>query len=435
MLKDESFLEQCDCYLKDEYFDGLYLGWLFSTVTKLWKRFKKVPSIETLKNEISKFSSDERLPYGTILENVLACQYEDYDYLRCELARFVKSSIFFQKQQEIIELYNSGKYDKSFDEVQEFAGAIDAINFDRDDSVDLDKMEAIMDGIRKETDNKIKIGIPVFDKAMNGGIPRGSLLVFLGSTNVGKSLILTNSACNLIKAGKKVYYVDVEMSADIVLTRFIGCLTGISLNRLVRSEALLLESENQKIREAKELMKKFLKIKILQEELVDVDSISAICRTNKKRWGFDAFIVDSGQELGIRDKFNSNYERQGAIYQRLSRIALANEIVVISSAQGNREASKKSRTAKKRADLLRMEDVSDSFTICRKAAVVITITRSDRDSANDRINLLLAKQRLGPTDIAVTYHTDFNSGRIFGTDMECEMYYQDGSESDDEEKK
>ena len=95
---------------------------------------------------------------------------------------------------------------------------------------------------------------------------------------------------------------------------------------------------------------------------------------------------------------------------------------MVTAAQGTRAAQSLSRNSKKANDLLRMEDISESFHICRKAGVVITITKSERDEANDKIKLLLDKQRIGRTNIAVVYHTDFNCSRVFGPDMAYEPF-------------
>ena len=422
MLKDDHFLEHCSLYLKDDYFESIYLGWLFGKVVDFFNKFHKRPSLDTIQNEISKFSNDQRLPYKTIFDKVMSCEFDDESYLREELSSFVKAVVFMKKQSAVIDLYNSGEYEDAFAAVRETAKEIDNVDFSEEDCVNFDNLEGILEKIRKDTGNKTKLGISMFDKAMNGGVPDKTLVVYLGATNVGKSIVLINQAVNFMNQGKKVLFIDVEMSEDIVTTRFLACITGISLNRLIRDESFLSDEERQKIRAAKEILKAQLKLKILHEEGVYIEDVSRICNTQKKKFNFDAAIVDYGQALSIKEKYSSNYERQGEIYRRLGRIALSHNIIMVTAAQGTRAAQSLSRNSKKANDLLRMEDISESFHICRKAGVVITITKSERDEANDKIKLLLDKQRIGRTNIAVIYHTDFNCSRVFGPDMAYEPF-------------
>jgi len=422
MLTDAQFCEQCSCFLQEDYFDNLYLGWVFAVITKFWKKFEKTPSVETLKNEASKFLAEERLPYITILDRVIACEFDDRDYIRSELSRFVKSVIFIKEQRSVIDMYNSGSYDRAFDAVQKASEHIQSIDFDRDDCVNFDDFDAILDRIRKDTADKIKIGIPPIDKELNGGLPRGSLTVWAGVTNVGKSVFLTNHAMSAMLQGHRVLFVDLEMTEEITLARFIGCYTGISLNRIARNREFLTTEENQKIREAKDFFKERLKIRVIKDEVRYIENLSSFCRRVKSKFDYSMIVIDYGQKLTSKEKFKDKYEKYGEIYDRLGRIGMVNNAVMVTAAQGNRAGRKGTRYSDKDTALLRLEDIADSQWISNNAGFVLTITKSERDEANNKVKILLEKQRLGRTDIAVKYDTCFDKCRVFGFDLAYESF-------------
>lgn len=433
MLSDVQFLEQCGYFLQSDYFDSLYLGWLFNCTVKFWKQFGKTPSVETIKNEISKFAADERLPYSMVLDKVISCEYNDGDYIRSELTRFVKFSITVKGLRNIIDMTNNGEYDKAIVAYEKASEKVIPVNFDKDDCIDFDNFDSILDKIRKDSGDKIRVGIPPIDKETNGGLMKGTLLVWLGVTNVGKSVILVNHAVNMMKQGKRVLFVDLEMDESVTLPRFIGCLTGIPLNRLTRSEEFLLPEERQKIREAKEFLKEHLKLKIVKDEVRYVENLSVFCRTLKSKWPFDALVCDYGMKLTTKDKFASRYERFGEVYDRLGRIGMTNDLVVVTAAQGNRDARRRTRHSQEQTSLVTMDDMADSVWISNVASYVFTLTKSEKDEANNKIKILMDKQRLGRTNICVEYTTDFSCCRAFGPNMQFEVFnaYQE-KESKDE---
>ena len=82
---------------------------------------------------------------------------------------------------------------------------------------------------------------------------------------------------------------------------------------------------------------------------------------------------------------------------------------------------------------MRMSDISDSFEICRKAALIMTVTRTDHDEKNGTVKFLLEKQRRGDKGMAVLCHTDYSTMKILGPDVPCELYRGPKEIADDEE--
>ena len=58
--------------------------------------------------------------------------------------------------------------------------------------------------------NRVPIGCRLLDSMLGGGIESGSVTLFYGEAGCGKSNLCMQVACNIIRGGKKVAYVDTE---------------------------------------------------------------------------------------------------------------------------------------------------------------------------------------------------------------------------------
>jgi len=63
-------------------------------------------------------------------------------------------------------------------------------------------------------------------------IERGELIIFGAEQKQGKSMMLLNCAVDLLRAGRKVFYIDSELNSKLFTCRMISHLTGIEFQRL-----------------------------------------------------------------------------------------------------------------------------------------------------------------------------------------------------------
>jgi predicted ATP-dependent serine protease len=75
------------------------------------------------------------------------------------------------------------------------------------------------DHVPNEKD-KISTGYRFLDRVLNGGYDKdGSLVVYVGEQNIGKSIYLANDAANYVKMGVNTAFISAEMSDKKVLKR------------------------------------------------------------------------------------------------------------------------------------------------------------------------------------------------------------------------
>lgn len=73
-------------------------------------------------------------------------------------------------------------------------------------------------------------GYNFVDLCLNGGLSNKSLVVFMGSPKVGKSMWLCNMAAKSVKNGFNTLYISLEMSYQLVAQRIGANLFGININ-------------------------------------------------------------------------------------------------------------------------------------------------------------------------------------------------------------
>jgi len=78
---------------------------------------------------------------------------------------------------------------------------------------------------------KVSSGYLFLDRVLNGGYDKdGSLIVYVGEQNIGKSIFLANDAASFVKMGVNTAFVSAEMAAHKVMKRIGSNLLTIQMN-------------------------------------------------------------------------------------------------------------------------------------------------------------------------------------------------------------
>ena len=418
MLKDFQFLGRCSLYLKPSYFVSQELSWLFSKISAHYLEYQKIPEIATLDYEISKFDVVERILYETCIKDVLNCLYSDTDYLRKELTGFIRRAIFSETYIQTTNLYNQERHESAYELTREKIGELYGVNFEKDDILDFTNFDEFLLRAKNISKRRVPTGIPTFDKAMFGGLPRQTFTTILGVSNVGKTSFFINLAYHIIWAGYKVLYIYHEGNDDQVYGRFFSRFSKIPYEKLF--------DPNYKFEDKDEVYRKDYALKLLKENLhakkmkkfrTPVEEVIDYCSIKKQEFDFDVVIDDYGQKLSLKSKYQEKRFVHQEIYQGLKSISDSLDVVSITAAQGNRDAMKRTR---KNNDILRMTDISECFGIVQDADQVITISKSIQDTRDDKIVFCLDKQRDTKANLAVRYQCDWSYYNMFGPELAYE---------------
>jgi replicative DNA helicase len=314
-------------------------------------------------------------------------------------------------ERRLYELAESGRYDGGF---QGFAQAM--------------KVALDMAANAYQRDGKLSgtaTGLRDLDAKM-GGLQRSDLIIVAGRPGMGKTALATNIAYNVAKAyesqvqadgtmkavnGGVVGFFSCEMSAEQLATRILAEQTGIS-SSLIRRGGIT-QSEFDKIRDYT-IELQHLPLYVDETGGLSISQLTARARRLKRQKGLDLIVVDYIQLLQGSGKRGNDNRVQEVTEITTSLKALAKElnIPVIALSQLSRQVE--SRDDKHP----QLSDLRESGSIEQDADVVMFVYREEyylqnkepkpgteehakwlveMDNAHGRAEVIIAKQRHGPT--------------------------------------
>lgn len=180
--------------------------------------------------------------------------------------------------------------------------------------------------------------LSLLDKT-TGGIEKGQYIIIAGRPSVGKSALLQYIALKNAEKGKKVLFVSVEMSEEMIVSRILKTYKPETIpatfNILIAGDTQTIEAE---IRE--------------------------------KARDFDLVLIDYIQLLRPRTKTKDMYERITFVSEELKKIATKFNLPLVCASQFSRKAEKQQPT---------LADLKESGALEQDADVVISLWKDDED--------------------------------------------------------
>lgn len=409
MLNDGDFCYKCCTLLKPEYFANQYYAKIFETIAALQKKIEGGPSPMMLFNELLKVKEDEKPPYLALFKKIIEPQQpRNYDYVRDQLEYFVKRSVVWQLNKKLVDS-KAQDPDALFQMAMKHFEQLQSVTFQEDSTITLKNLSLFLERNAQQANQLLPLGLPNIDRELGGGIPKGTLTTAIGGTNVGKSIFLHNLASEWIQRGLRVLVINLEGVKAQPLLRIVARSTNIPYMKLRFNE--LDQHQKERIAIFEHEHSEFLQVKHIEEPNYSVEDLYAYCRDKKQKWGFDALIVDYGQLLNTKSKQEGLRHVQSFVHRSLASMAVALDAAVVTVAQGTRDTQDKNS---KGNSLLRMNDISECFEICRVSAQVLTINRSELDEQKERCRLLLDKQRDGKKGVIEICKTNFSTASLYG---------------------
>lgn len=431
-LQDNVFVGACEKYLKKNYFDNTYLGWIFGFIVDFYRKYSHSPSVETIKNELLKFSPEERVPYNIILEKIVTNKFKDIEYLKKEVTKWTKKKFLFDSMKNFTDMYQAEETDDAYEFMHTKASELLNINYDKSQTYDFNKIDSVLDYAKNSYKYRLRLGIPQLDDLMLGGVAKQNVCLFIGPMHSGKSIILINVARNFIEQGAKVLYLDLENDLRQLVIRMLSSFSQISYKNFFRAEGLSMD-EKDRVLKTQEIINSSLFLRSITDFTVYVENIIPEIKQLHLQHKFDAVVIDYSQILKIGNYSKmKKHEYLEEIMRGLSCLARELDVAVVTAAQGNRAGQEKAMKSKSKNDTLDITDIADAFAMTRVVNPIITITKSQDDDKKKRIRLKLAKNRDGSVSTVVACEADFDSCRLFSKDLMCRVITDDEEENEDD---
>jgi len=250
---------------------------------------------------------------------------------------------------------------------------------------------------------RLPTGVEDLDAFLDGGVPRGSLLVWVAGPGGGKSMALSHSASHSLRCGLHVAYATLELPEAVVAARVKSNLTGLPINAI-------LQGGQDKARELLERIDKLgtFTVKEFTPHATSIKDITDWVKSLEDDVGapvdkLQIDYLDKCVSFVTKGQAGNDYISMREVYERARIYGHENKKVVESASQSQGRSEKKS----KKIDL---EHTADSMHKVRVADIVIT---NNYDEDSGEMGFWVAKHRTGNSRKMVgPLPTDFSCGAV-----------------------
>ncbi len=258
---------------------------------------------------------------------------------------------------------------------------------------------------------RLPTGIVELDTALEGGMSRGELGIYIASAKGGKSMALSSQAAYSVSCGLFVVYATLELQTPRVLARIKAALLNVPIN------AIMMDPGSFKARLARMRLGPLIVHHFTPQvtTMPDIEAWVELCEAEVGR-PIDVLITDYGDKLSAPKsagrEAESGYTTGRVVFERMRIYAderPQGKIWHWSASQARRQDKSGSSRGKKAARL-DLEDGADSQHKVRVADLVITINRNEEDKT---VDLFVAGSRNGPDKVGTgPLPNDYACGRL-----------------------
>jgi len=373
-------------YLMDmggDFFSNPEIQYLANNAKLFFQEYKESPSCEQMKAIIK---GDKKELSPEIVDTLYNVEINAYDseWLANITENWIKFRALNHNLFEAAALVKTSDItlDNVADIVQRAAalvGDTNLISFDRDlgdDFWDPDSHHNI------KTD-KIPSTWEYWNKVSHGGLDHKTLTVYIGGTNVGKSIVLCNDAASYVRQGKNVLFITCEMAKEKVTRRISANMFDMTLedyDKMVENPANVKKKIKQ-FRNSSFFEPGKLRVKELptgQGTVLDIERyIKEVEETQKYK--VDVVIIDYINIMCNYRQPNSEntYLKIKTLAEDLRGLAVKYDVLMITASQIGRSALDSSD--------INLTDVSESMGLMHTVDNAIGIIQTEDMRIGDKV--------------------------------------------------
>ena len=280
--------------------------------------------------------------------------------------------------------------------------------------VNSNTIETIFDEI-STTGKRVSIGMGVLDKALGGGVPPDSFIIFLAPTGGGKTTLMSYLAGQLLKTGKNVAYISFEEDKKRITKYIMQSMLGVTTDYMNNN------LEKVKVKVSDLFKNNKTGVLYVEDYIIDPNNYFSdnFRKFSRKALRSPYEFIDTFYHLDIDYLFvdyigsmmnsglfsgDSSYELGDAASRFLKQVSSGLNIPVISAQQVNREGLQ--IAVKDKGSSIDISKISGSVAIPFWAdALFVMIT----DKRKSEATIFSLKNRVGAPVDALTMGIDFST--------------------------
>lgn len=413
---NQEFTRKTLPFFKDEYFEDQSELVLFRVIRDHILNYDESPTIDVLQLEVGNLTGigeDTAKRAYNLIGQLDAIPINTNTPWLTEISEtFCKDRAIYNAVTESIAIINGQVKDKDRGILPELLREALAVTFDSSVGFDVvDDWERFF-AYMNENAPRIKFGVEKFNTITNGGLFAKTLSLFVGGTNVGKTLAMCSCAADNLMMGEDVLYVTAEMSEEEIAKRiYANCLdTGLdglphmrfaemknkvdALRRKTMGKLIIKEYPNGTATAAtvRALLSELALKKQFRPKIIYVDYLSIMAASRVSRSG------------------RAKHEYVMSIAEEFRGLGQIEGLPVVSAIQLNREGFGDSN-----ADI---DDVADSFGVSMTCDLMLILSSNDELERLGQYMVRQGKNRFGPKHKSKIFlvGVDYDKQRLYDVD-------------------
>jgi KaiC/GvpD/RAD55 family RecA-like ATPase len=376
-------------FFEKEWFQNKILGEILFLSIKYNEKFNKLPTFDTLELLATKKYQKDLPEVLSLLKTSNSLDISKYDesYIDEEFLNYLRNGgIYWTIMNSIDEIQQTHNVNTCIDKLK----AISSLTFNT--GLGFDYFEQLADHIEYlcNPEARLSTGWDDINEVMAGGLLKDGkcLAIFMGETHVGKSLMLSNMAANLLRDNKFVLIISLEMSEMVYAQRIDAHLTLVNVNQIQNNTDKLqtsIKSLQESNPNAKLIIKEFppdtVNCNVLKTYIDDV--VNYYKRTP------DVIIIDY---LGLlvsnhSSKGENSYQKYKDISTQMRALSYIYNTSVVTVQQKNRSGYDNTEQS--------LSQTADSMGVPHNADFIGALWQKEGDREAGIINCTILKNRLG----------------------------------------
>lgn len=397
-------------------------------------------------------NQDPRLPSNyhskasQMIQEILKIEIADKkiasEYLSNHLVK--KKTLHFMQSNQDTMVNDPAKFQEN---LLAFSEECQKINVRANTKVVFNSLVDIISQYADDSNGNIKIGIPMFDDYLHGGIGRQELTVVMSPTNAGKSYTIANIISFIAKTfDLRGILFSLEGKSLQYPMRIGCCMAGMSYNRILRYRQQ--EHKEKKIEKffSKEEIAKCKAIEsfhdesrlVIYHQITDpyIESMLEIIRAEYQNKRLDYFIIDYIQITQTNLKFSRRDEEIGYIMRKSEALASELNMAGIIVSQVKTSASSEMYHEFNNGEMYpipKLESAGEGKKITDTPATVIAIARTPEERKSGAMRYAILKSRESGTEFQVQVMPKWEFSDIFGGKVTFSGF-SDGRQNDNKKK-
>jgi len=356
------------------FFQNVDLDKITMIAQSFYKKYGESPSCEQMR-ALVKDVKDDNID-SEIVNAIYDVDIREYDndWLRSTTEAFIRWKTLTKKLVQAVEYTKLTEV--SIENVEDvvntavnIVGDANTIEFDKD--LGLDFFDSTSH--RSVVEDKMPYTWEYFNKISHGGLDPKTLNVYLGQTNVGKSIVLCNDAASFVRNGKNVVYITLEMSELKAQRRIAANLFDVTMEKydeIVRNGEVA--KRLKKLSNASMIPLGRLFVKEFPTSQAGVTDIKRYLKELEevKKIKIDVVLIDYINILKNERNPNSEntYMKIKQVAEDLRGLAVEKDFIIISATQVSRGAYN--------GDDIKLEDVSESVALNNTCDTILGIIQT-----------------------------------------------------------